>query len=175
MDGSVTPLSLEPPLEAVAATDFEAFFRRERPKLLGSMVLIAGSAADADEIVQEAFFRIWERWDRVRGMVDPTGYLFRTALNVHRSAYRRAVRAAKRTVARHDEPDPFVTVAGRDDVLRALGAMTPRQRAAIVLTELHGWSTEEAASILGIRPGTVRVLISQGRKALRADAGADDA
>jgi RNA polymerase sigma factor (sigma-70 family) len=175
MERSITPVSLEPPVETVEATDFESFFLRERPRVLGSMVLIVGNVLDADEIVQEAFFRVWERWDRVHRMDDPTGYLFRTALNVQRSAYRRALRAARRTVARHDEPDPFVTVAARDDVLRALGAMTPRQRAAVVLTELHGFSTEEAASIMGIRPGTVHVLISQGRKALRADAGATDA
>jgi RNA polymerase sigma-70 factor (ECF subfamily) len=50
---------------------------------------------------------------------------------------------------------------------RALGQLTPRQRAALVLTEMIGYSSEEAASILGVRPGTVRALAFQGRAALR--------
>jgi DNA-directed RNA polymerase specialized sigma24 family protein len=46
--------------------------------------------------------------------------------------------------------------------------LTPRQRAALVLTEIFDFSSEQAAGILGIRPATVRVLASQGRAALRA-------
>jgi len=153
---------------AETSADFETFFRSERPRLFGSMLLITGSTHEADDVVQEAFFKVWERWDRVGSMEDPTGYLYRTALNAQRSAYRRTVRAAKRTFSPPPSPDPLAAVAGRDEVLRALGAMTPRQRTAIVLTELHGYDTDEAARAMGIRPGTVRVLVSKGRAALRA-------
>lgn len=148
--------------------DFESFFRAQRPRLYGSMLLITGSTHEADEAVQEAFFKVWERWDRVGSMENPTGYLYRTALNAHRSAYRRAVRAAKRTLSPPPSPDPFAAVAGRDQVLSALATMTPRQRAAVVLTELQGYDTDEAARAMGIRPGTVRVLVSKGRATLRA-------
>lgn len=158
-----------------ASTDFESFFRSERPRLYGSMLLITGSTHEADEVVQEAFFKVWERWDRVGAMEDPTGYLFRTALNAHRSAYRRAVRAAKRTISPPPSPDPYSAVAGREEILRALETMTPRQRTALVLTELHGYDTDEAARLMGIRPGTVRVLISKARVALRARTEPDDA
>jgi RNA polymerase sigma factor (sigma-70 family) len=169
-------MALDRRLEVVeASADFESFFRSERPRLYGSMLLITGSTHEADEVVQEAFFKVWERWDRVGAMEDPTGYLFRTALNAHRSAYRRAVRAARRTVSPPPSPDPFATVAGRDEVLRALETMTPRQRRAVVLTELHGYDTDEAARLMGIRPGTVRVLVSKARAAFRARTEPDDA
>jgi len=158
-----------------ASADFESFFRSERPRLLGSMLLITGSTHEADELVQEAFFKIWERWDRVGAMENPTGYLYRTALNAHRSAYRRAIRAAKRTLSPPTSADPFTEVAARDEVLRALGAMTPRQRTAVVLTELHGYETDAAAKAMGIRPGTVRVLVSKARVALRTTTEPDDA
>jgi RNA polymerase sigma factor (sigma-70 family) len=138
------------------------------------MLLITGSTHEADEMVQEAFFKVWERWDRVGSMENPTGYLYRTALNAHRSTYRRAVRAAKRTLSPPLSPDPFAAVAGKDDVLRALGTMTPRQRTAVVLTELHGYDTDEAARAMGIRTGTVRVLVSKGRAALRAKTEPND-
>jgi RNA polymerase sigma factor (sigma-70 family) len=169
--------SVEPvgALDSVGTPDFESFFRAGRPRLYGSMLLITGSTHEADEVVQEAFFKVWERWDRVSTMDDPTGYLFRTALNAHRSAYRRAVRAAKRTLSPPQPDDPLLVVAGRDAVLRALASMTPRQRTAIVLTELQGYDTEEAARAMGIRPGTVRVLVSKARTALRATTEPDDA
>jgi len=163
-------------LEAVrASADFELFFRDERGRLFGSMLLITGSTHEADEVVQEAFFKVWERWDRVGVMENPTGYLYRTALNAQRSAYRRAVRAAKRTISPAPPEDPFTAVAARDEVLRALATMTPRQRTAVVLTELHGYDTDEAARAMGIRAGTVRVLVSKARAALRANTEPEDA
>jgi RNA polymerase sigma factor (sigma-70 family) len=168
-------MRLDRRLEVVeASADFESFFRDERPRLFGSMLLITGSSHEADEIVQEAFFKLWERWDRVGAMENPTGYLYRTALNAHRSAYRRAVRAAKRTLSPPPSVDPFTQVATRDEVLRALATMTPRERTAVILTELHGFDTAEAARAMGIRPGTVRVLVSKGRAALRAETETDD-
>jgi RNA polymerase sigma factor (sigma-70 family) len=176
MNERAAPVRLVRRPEVVEApVDFESFFRAQRPRLYGSMLLITGSTHEADEVVQEAFFKVWERWDRIGAMEDPTGYLFRTALNTHRSAYRRAVRAAKRTISPPPSVDPFTTVAEKDEVLRALAAMTPRQRAAVVLTELHGYDTDEAAKAMGIRPGTVRVLVSKGRAALRATTEPDDA
>jgi RNA polymerase sigma-70 factor (sigma-E family) len=168
------PLTLPRRLEAIEGVGFEAFFRDQHSRLLGSMRLITGNSHEAEELVQEAFFKVWERWDRVGTMGDPTGYLYRTAMNAHRSAYRRTIRAAKRVFSPPAQSDPFVAVAARDAVLRALGALTPRQRAAMVLTELQGLRTEEAAEMLGIRPGTVRVLVSKGRAALRSSAGSDD-
>ena len=64
--------------------------------------------------------------------------------------------------------DPFEDVNIRDEVRRMLRSLPQRQRAALVLTEIFDYSSEQAAQILGIRPTTVRVLASQGRAALRA-------
>ena len=72
----------------------------------------------------------------------------------------------KRVVSPQASHDPFEEVAARDEALRALATLTPRQRAAVVVTELLGYPSEEAARILKIRPGTVRTLVSQARHAL---------
>lgn len=56
---------------------------------------MTGNRQEAEEIMQDAFVAIWERWDRVGPMDDPTGYLYRTAMNRHRSGRRRAARAAR--------------------------------------------------------------------------------
>jgi DNA-directed RNA polymerase specialized sigma24 family protein len=110
---------------------------------------------------------MWERWDRVGTLDEPVGYLFKTALNLHRSALRRAVAATKRSLRPPTEHDPFEKVIDHDEAVRSLAALTPRQRAAVIVTELLGYSSEEAGTILRIRPGTVRTLTMQARAAFQ--------
>jgi DNA-directed RNA polymerase specialized sigma24 family protein len=59
-------------------------------------------------------------------------------------------------------------------VEQGLAELSPRQRAAIVLTELLGYSSEAAGKVLGVRPVTVRALASQGRSAMRRTLERDD-
>jgi RNA polymerase sigma-70 factor (ECF subfamily) len=74
-----------------------------------------------------------------------------------------------------EERDPFVDAEMRADVQRLLLGLTVRQRAALLLVDLLGYSSEQAARILRVRPSTVRALATQGRRALRAKEGARDA
>lgn len=150
-----------------AEEGFEAFFRAEHARLLRALFVVTGDRQEAEDLMQEAFLSVWERWERVRGMTDPVGYLYRTALNAHRSRRRRLLRAARRAMLGGPEADELTLAEARDAVSRALGRLTVRQRAALVLTEMLGYGSEEAAAILGVRPGTVRSLASQARAALR--------
>jgi RNA polymerase sigma factor (sigma-70 family) len=63
--------------------------------------------------------------------------------------------------------DPFDEVNLREDVRQMLLDLSPRQRAALVLLDLYGYGSREAARIMGIRPSTVRALATQGRAVLR--------
>jgi RNA polymerase sigma factor (sigma-70 family) len=147
---------------------FEAFFRDEHARLLRALFLVTGNGSEAEELMQEAFLKVWERWDRVGRLDDPTGYLYPTAMNAFRSRYRRSVLAARRIVGLgRPGRDAFDAVDERDLVARALATLTPRQRAALVLTELLGYRSEEAGHILGIKGVTARVLASQARAAIR--------
>ena len=100
-------------------------------------------------------------------MQEPTGYLYRTAMNRFRSRLRRATRAAQRVVGAREAGDAFAAADERDALARALAQLTDRQRAAIVLTEVLGYGSEEAGRILGVKDVTVRSLASQARSALR--------
>jgi RNA polymerase sigma-70 factor (ECF subfamily) len=124
--------------------------------------------------MQDAFLKLWERWDRFDSGDDPTGYLFRVALNGSRMRARAARRAARRAVALEAATDPFDEVNLREDVRRMLLALAPRQRAALVLLDLYGYGSEEAARIMGVRPSTVRALATQGRTVLRTTGGSSD-
>jgi RNA polymerase sigma factor (sigma-70 family) len=148
---------------------FEAFFAEERHRLLRALYLVTGNAQEAEEIMQEAFLEVWERWDRVSAMDSPVGYLFRTAMNRHRSGVRRAVRAARRVISTAEGGDEFARADERDAVARALTHLPSRQRAAIVLTELLGYEAKTAAAILGVRDATVRSLASRARAGLREE------
>jgi RNA polymerase sigma-70 factor (ECF subfamily) len=145
---------------------FEGFFETEKDRLLRMLCVITGSRAEAEDIAQEAFTRVFERWDHVGGLEDPAGYLYRTAMNAFRSQYRRAAVAVRRVVAARPERDVFQEIEDRDTALRALSALTPRQRAALVVTEVLGYSGSEAAALLGIKASTVWALTHQARTAL---------
>ena len=150
---------------------FEDFFEAERGRLLRALYLLTGNREEAEEVLQDAFVAVWERWDRVQTMDDPTGYLYRTALNRHRSALRRAARAARRAVGQAEGGDLFAQADERDALARALAKLSPRRREAIVLTELLGYDSPGAARVMGITDTTVRRLTQQARERLRDDLG----
>jgi RNA polymerase sigma-70 factor, ECF subfamily len=152
---------------APQAESFESFFGAEHARLLSAVYLVTGDRQEAEEVTQEAFLAVWERWDRVETMDRRTGYLYRTAMNRLRSRFRVASRAARRLLGAPEIHDEFAAADERDALARALATLPSRQRAAIVLTELFGYGSEEAGRILGVKDVTVRSLASQARSALR--------
>jgi RNA polymerase sigma factor (sigma-70 family) len=155
------------------ALSFDAFFAAESQTLFRRMWLITRDRHEAEEIVQDAFLSLYERWDRAAEWDDPTSYLYRTAFNTWKKRTRRAARRV-RSVWSSDPGDEFEAADARTVVSAALAHLSPRQRAAVVLTELLGFSSEGAARALGVRPVTARVLASQGRAAMREFLGAAD-
>ena len=155
------------PSPPAAESEFEAFYLAHRLPLFRALVVVTRDAHAAEEVVQEAFVRIWERWDRVREAEDPTAYLYRTALNGWFQVRRRALRAARRALTLRPVLDALETVEERDVLARRLLRLPERQRAALVLTDYLSYDSAEAGRVLGIRPGTVRRLASKGRTTLR--------
>jgi RNA polymerase sigma factor (sigma-70 family) len=150
---------------------FEEFFGSEHGRLFGALCLVTGNRHEAEEIMQDAFLRLWERWDRVSGLDDPSGYLFRTAMNVFRNRSRRAALMLRRTMNLAPTEDALRTIEDREAVGRALRNLTSSQRAAVVLTGYLGLTSEEAGRILGMKAGTVRTLATRARAAIREMAG----
>lgn len=153
--------------ESSVAASFEEFFDAEGTRLFGALVLMGGNRAEAEEIVQDAFLRVWERWDRVSRMESPAGFLYRTSLNLYRSRLRRAAVAIRKATHLLAQDDALGEVETRDEVARLLRSLTPREREALVLTAYLGYSTEEAGRLLGIKANTVRVLTARARDSLR--------
>jgi RNA polymerase sigma factor (sigma-70 family) len=151
----------------IIETEFETFYLSHRVRLFRALVVVTRDVHAAEEVAQDAFVKVWERWDRVRRMEDPTGYLYRTALNGWFQVHRRAARAARRVASPDRMVDPLEAVEDRDVLARRLLELPARQRAALVLMEYLGHNSAEAGFALGIRAGTVRRLASKGRATLR--------
>lgn len=154
---------------------FESLFEREQRRLHGALCVLTGNPHEAEELAQDAFVRVWERWDRVQLMADPTGYLYRTAMNAYRSRYRRALLALRVQITSREPADSLSVIEDRDAVVRRLGRLTRGQRVAVVLVDLLEFTSDEAASILRSTPGAVRTQASRGRAALRQTEGDLDA
>ncbi|HZD17054.1 MAG TPA: RNA polymerase sigma factor [Actinomycetota bacterium] len=152
----------------VEPVGFEELFLEEHERLYRALYFITGSPEEAEELMQDAFLKLWERWGSIGGIADPVAWLFRVSLNGFRMRARRARTAARTLVPVASPRDPFEDVDLREDLRRMLRSLPERQRAALVLIEIFDYSSEQAARILGIRPTTVRALASQARAALRA-------
>ncbi len=158
-----------------APGSFESFYDAESQMLFRRLWLVTGNRAEAEEIMQDAFLKVWERWEQVSSMDDPVGYLYRTAMNLFRKRYRRAVLAIRRSIGLAPSRDDFADADARDTVQRVLSTLPPRQRAALVLTEMLGFSPREAGRALGVQASTVRSLSHQGRESFRRAMEVDDA
>jgi RNA polymerase sigma-70 factor (ECF subfamily) len=153
------------------ALTFEDLFDEQHERLYRALYLIVGNKHEAEELMQDAFVKVLERWDRID---NPAGYLYRSALNSTRSRFRRLQLAAKRTLSPGEPEDPFAAADLRDQVVRSLRALPERQRAALVLLDLIDLPSDEAAKVLRVTPATVRSLASHARAALKLSMEAED-
>ena len=162
-----------PSEEVEAGARFDVFFEEEGDRLFRALYFVTGSKHDAEELTQEAFLKLWERWDQIDRIEDPTAYLFRVALNAFRRRRLRAATAVRKLLPVAEPPDPFEEVEARADIRQLLLRLSERQRAALLLVDLLGYPSEQAARILRVRPSTVRSLATQGRRALKAEGSRD--
>ena len=167
--------------------DLDALFRAERGSLWGIAYRLTGTAADADDVVQEAFARAASSPpEPVAESLAP--WLVRVvthlAIDVLRRRKRRRYEGPWLPAPREDvgaQPEPLALRAGEADdpehryglsesatfaFLIALEALAPRPRAALLLRDVLGYSAHETATALATSEANVRVLHLRGRRAL---------
>ena len=166
--GGLVPWVQAPRLSDVTeGLDFEEFFRDQFPGLVRALYLLVSDRSEAEELAQEAMARMFERWDRVRTMESPGGYVYQTAVNLNRRRLRRlAVRARKLLTLGADESAARVPEEA-SELSEAIGSLSEGQRAAFLLVEWLGMSSEEAGRILRIAPASARSRVRRARQILR--------
>jgi RNA polymerase sigma-70 factor (sigma-E family) len=147
----------------------EELFFRMYPQLVRTAFALIGDWALAEQLVQEAFLRVWRRWGWLRDPQAAPAYLHRAVVNLAREAVRRRVSERRALVrggfgdrddCQQNAEEPHVGVALR----QAIETLPYRKRACVVLRYLTGLSETETADALGVSVGTVK---SQTHKALR--------
>lgn len=156
-------------------TEFEDLYRTERTRLVTAMLLLTGRAGEAEDLAQEAFVRVYERWTQVREMESPVGYLYRTALNLHRKRLRRLLLELRHRSSHAADVHGAEVAEERLDTLRAIAALPLAQRQAVVLVDWLGFPASEAARLLGIEAPSVRGRLHRARLTLRRQVGGNDA
>jgi len=153
---------------------FHVLMSRHMPFVLALAQRVLGSRADADEVAQEAFLRVWTtapRW-RADGEAQFRTWLYRVAVNLCLDRRRRlpALPLEDAGDPADPAPDSLDRVAAAETarlVAGALDVLPARQREAIVLCYYAGVPGTEAAGMLGISVSALESLLVRGRRALR--------
>jgi RNA polymerase sigma-70 factor (sigma-E family) len=146
-----------------------AWFHAEYPALLRFAYFVTGNQSAAEDVVQDAFVRIY----RAGARVDEHGfrsYARKTIVNLHRSGFRRA---AHERALLHDDPVRFDTAAFvlHDEVWRALLTLSPRQRAVVALRFYEDMKEKDVAEVLGMSTGAVKKHTDRAMSKLRERLG----
>jgi RNA polymerase sigma-70 factor (ECF subfamily) len=158
---------------SIAAVLDDAEFARHRPEILRHCRRILDSSADAEDALQDAFLRAWQRRSTFNGG-SARAWLYAIATNVCVDALARRRRSAEAELPevvapRHQEPD--AVLVSRETVelalLTSIRHLPTRQHASLVLTDVLGMSAAEAASALSLSVPAANSALQRARRGLR--------
>lgn len=148
------------------AAEFDAFYAATAKRLVSTVYAMTGDLAEAEDAVQEAYVRAWQRWERLTAQGDPLPWVRTVASRLAVSTWRRT----RNRVLAHRRHGPSVDVPelspDRVALVDALRELTPQQRQAVVLFHLLDLPVEQVARETGVSSGTVRTRLSRARKVL---------
>jgi RNA polymerase sigma-70 factor, ECF subfamily len=152
---------------AFGRENFESFYERNYPRMVGLAFALSGNRWGAEDIAQEAFLVAHRSWDRIRDYEDPAVWVRRVVANMSVSFFRRRM-LELRTLARLNSRRPPLPELSTDDgeFWSAVRSLPRRQAQTIALHYLEDLPVAEVASILGCAEGTVKASLHSGRRAL---------
>ena len=151
------------------AIDLEAELLAAYPSLARRLALVLRDAGEAEDVAQAAFARALEHRHRFTDG-DARAWLYTIGLRLAFNELRRR----RPTVALTPADEPNWAMTSEPDLWIALGQLEPRQRAALLLATLDGYTHEEIGRMLGVRPGTVSSWVSRAKDRLRVLLGDDE-
>lgn len=156
---------------------FEELYQRHSNRLYSVAYRMTGSAADADDLLQEIFLLVYRRLDTFRGEAALGTWLYRLAVNCcldHLRSKQGKQQKATGFLEDLDVPEPAApgswrpdTVLDRMELERAISQLPPSYRAAFVLYDVEGLEHHEVGDTLGIAVGTSKSLVHKARARLR--------
>ncbi|MEV8634077.1 SigE family RNA polymerase sigma factor [Streptosporangium sp. NPDC051023] len=153
-------------------TEFVEYVAQRNERLRRTAYLLTRDWAVAEDLVQTALAKAWLAWRRIDG--DPDPYVYRIIANTHASWWRRRWRGEvptaelpERAVARDFTRD----LGERDALWTAIGALSNRQRAVVVLHYFEEMTLTQVADVLGCSVGAVKSQLGRALTRLRVDQG----
>ena len=166
---------VETTLSVMDEEEFRAFYERTARPLWGYLSRITGDRQQADDVLQEAYYRFYRAGARHENETHRRNSLFQIATNLVRDAARRAKHhedvplddeSASGMLPSSHAPVPERQAAIRTDLARAMQQLEPVQREMLWLAYAQGASHEEIAEVLGLRAISIRTLLFRARKKL---------
>jgi RNA polymerase sigma-70 factor, ECF subfamily len=155
---------------------FEAFFWLHERDILGYLWRLTGDEQAAYDLSQETFLRAWRHFDTLQHYDQPRAWLFRVASNLGINHLRGRSRRGEHTVITEDIPnsmalngDPAFRLAENDAIRRIMLDLPPKQRAAVTLCDVYGFTSAEAAAALGLSHGSLKMSLWRGRERFRQE------
>jgi len=156
---------------------FEDLYRSHGSRMKSVAYNILGSAADAEDAVQEAFLRAYRGMSAFKGTARASTWVYRILVNAcHDIGRQRRRRRGETELAPEDRLPPTAAPAAGDATLRialekAVAALRPRQREVFLLFEVEGFRHREIAEILDIAEGTSKALLFEAKRELKSALG----
>ncbi|GGL97448.1 SigE family RNA polymerase sigma factor [Nakamurella endophytica] len=157
-------------MSTVRSQDFEAYVDARGRAWERSAYALTHDRHAAQDLVQTVLLKVFRHWSRIVAVEQPDAYVRRMLVRTYLDQQRRrssGERPAAGPLPEALAPDPAVGVVQRDEFRRALGALTPMQRAVLVLRHVEGLPDDEIAGVLGCTAATVRTHASRGRDRFR--------
>jgi len=149
---------------------FRAFYDRTARAVWSYLSRLTGDRQAADDLLQETYYRFLRAGAAYENDTHRRNSLFRIATNLARDSHRRRLTRPphephddNRTAARGDAAGQFER---RTDLGRALDRLKPRERSMLWLAYAEGSSHQEIAAALGLKPGSVKLLLFRARRRL---------
>ena len=149
---------------------FRSFYDRTSGALWGYLSRLSGDRQVADDLLQESYYRLLKCAVPFESEAHRRNYLYRIATNLVRDSKRgpRPLFDAGVEMSEMPAPQGPVDAEGRTDVRRAFGRLKPRERALLWLAYANGSSHSEIADVLGLKTGSIKLLLFRARRKLAA-------
>lgn len=152
-------------------TQYIEFFSKHRDTLYRLALNICGDSAEAEDIVQDVFERVWRARDRVLQSPYPKAYICRIAHNLAIDRERTRMRRKAFTISEDTATNNISISAELSDITsitqRAIASLPEKQRLAIHLRDVEGYEIEEIAEVIGGDCSSVRMNLSRARNSVR--------
>lgn len=164
-------------MEDSAAPDFESLVESYSDFVYNLAYRIMGNAADAEDATQDAFLSAYRNLHRFRGDSSVSTWLYRIAVNACLMKLRKEKR--RRTLTQTGIEDSMVTdwsdgperaalnTELKGKLEEGLAALPPQMRTAVVLRDIQGFSSEEAARVVDASVSSLKTRLHRGRVLLR--------